>query len=209
MIVDLGIKRKGMLSDYVWYASYGSNLLRNRFHCYIQGGVPMGSSKIHIGCRDKSLPLQEKNIIINRELYFAKNKSSWGKGGVAFIKPEEDTGLFTFGKMYLITKEQFWDVVCQENDMEFNLEIKFDKVIENNQFQIFEKAWYDMIVFLGYEASWPVFTFTHHEFLNDELCPAHSLYMKSLTDGLRESYGLSSMETEIYFRNRGGYENTL
>ncbi len=195
-----------MVNDYVWYASYGSNLLQNRFHCYIRGGTPHGSIKNHIGCRDKSLPIQEKNIIINRELYFAKDESSWGSGGVAFIKPNEEKEQVTFGKMYLITKEQFLDIVCQENDLEYNLDIKFDKVIENNNLRVFEDSWYDEIVFLGYEASWPVFTFSHHKYLKDELSPAHSNYMKCLSDGLMEAYGLSELEAEIYFRNRGGYD---
>ncbi len=194
-----------MINDYIWYASYGSNLLKNRFHCYIQGGIPNGSVKNHIGCRDKSLPVQEKNIIINRKLYFAKQKSSWGRGGVAFIKPYKETDLVTYGKMYLITKEQFLDVVCQENDIEFELDIKFDKVIENNSFQIFEKAWYDQIEFLGYEASWPIFTFSNHKYMKDELCPAHPGYMECLTNGLIECYGISELEAEIYFRTRGGY----
>jgi hypothetical protein len=29
----------------VWYAGYGSNLLRRRFDCYIKGGKPEGSGK--------------------------------------------------------------------------------------------------------------------------------------------------------------------
>jgi hypothetical protein len=27
-------------NPFVWYAVYGSNLLRSRFDCYIQGGKP-------------------------------------------------------------------------------------------------------------------------------------------------------------------------
>ena len=73
-------------SDLVWYASYGSNLCEDRFLCYIKGGMPQGSKKMHLGCSDKTAPRATQNIIINRALYFAKEYSSWGKGGVAFIK---------------------------------------------------------------------------------------------------------------------------
>ncbi|MBL0236650.1 MAG: hypothetical protein IPQ02_08595 [Saprospiraceae bacterium] len=37
--------------DYIWYASYGSNLLEERFQCYIKGGMPKGSTKTYLGCR--------------------------------------------------------------------------------------------------------------------------------------------------------------
>src|SRR6185312_10705420 len=40
----------------VWYAGYGSNLLRRRFDCYIKGGKPEGSKKTYSGCRDKNDP---------------------------------------------------------------------------------------------------------------------------------------------------------
>ncbi|MGX1752144.1 hypothetical protein [Sphingobacterium sp. NPDC055346] len=59
-------------NDKVWYACYGSNLLKDRFYCYIQGGQPAGANTIYEGCTDKSLPIDEENIIINAELYFAK-----------------------------------------------------------------------------------------------------------------------------------------
>jgi len=38
----------------VWYAVYGSNLLRKRFDCYIQGGKPKGAAKDYPGCRDRA-----------------------------------------------------------------------------------------------------------------------------------------------------------
>lgn len=45
-----------MTPELVWYASYGANLLRERFMFYVQGGVLKGSDRQYPGCRDKSEP---------------------------------------------------------------------------------------------------------------------------------------------------------
>lgn len=108
---------ENMKKELVWYASYGSNLLRSRFMCYIRGGRPKSSSKGYRGCTDKSEPLKDKPVRIPHELYFSGRSSVWGGGGggVAFIKPTRASkGEFTLGRMYLITREQFTQVVRQE-----------------------------------------------------------------------------------------------
>ena len=53
-----------MSTNYVWYASYGSNINKDRFLCYIKGGQPMGSTKIERGCKDQTLPIDEQAFII-------------------------------------------------------------------------------------------------------------------------------------------------
>jgi hypothetical protein len=62
-------------TKHVWYASYGSNILESRFHCYILGGQPKGAKKTNPGpgCTDKTLPIAKEEVTINSELYFAKN----------------------------------------------------------------------------------------------------------------------------------------
>jgi|ADGO01.1.fsa_nt_gi hypothetical protein len=62
------------LNRYVWYASYGSNTLPGRFYYYIEGGLFPCNSILYEGCRDKSLPLDEKPITIPHSLYFAKHR---------------------------------------------------------------------------------------------------------------------------------------
>lgn len=98
-------------SNQIWYASYCSNLLAERFHCYIRGGCPKGSNKTYQGCRDKTLPIDNEEVYINSELYFAMKSSTWDNGGVGFIKVDFNPKPVTLGRMYLITKEQFIDVV--------------------------------------------------------------------------------------------------
>ena len=103
------------MKDLVWYASYGSNLKKSRFMCYIQGGNPEGTTKIYEGCNNKQPPRKDKSIIIPHELYFSKQSSTWENKGVAFITIKRNESSITYGRMYLITKQQFMEVVRQEN----------------------------------------------------------------------------------------------
>ena len=103
------------MEDLVWYASYGSNLLYDRFMCYINGGTPEGSSKRCEGCSDRTPPQDRKSITIPHELYFAENSRSWEGKGVAFVKSQRNENFQTLGRMYLITREQFVQIVRQEN----------------------------------------------------------------------------------------------
>lgn len=71
---------------HVWYASYGSNLLSERFMCYLRGGVPAGSRQCHAGCPDATPPTGEALIDLRRSVVFSGERSSWGVGGVAFVR---------------------------------------------------------------------------------------------------------------------------
>jgi hypothetical protein len=99
----------------VWYAGYGSNLLRARFDCYINGGTPAGSTRTYTGCRDKTPPRADRQVKLPHQLYFADRSEAWG-GAVAFISPTPSNAT-TFARMYLITYGQFNDVVRQENGL--------------------------------------------------------------------------------------------
>ena len=81
--------------DYLWYASYGSNLNYNRFMDYINS------------CDNTTAPIASKPVLINHKLYFANKSYLWENKGVAFIDPKEDKNEVTLGRMYLITKDQF------------------------------------------------------------------------------------------------------
>ena len=101
----------------VWYASYGSNLHRDRFLVYVKGGSPEGSSRWYRGCRDAEIPDEDIAIRIpGARPHFALTSRVWN-GGIAFIdtaKGETATGL---GRAYKVTREQFEDVVAQENGL--------------------------------------------------------------------------------------------
>ncbi|MCW3785679.1 hypothetical protein [Plebeiibacterium sediminum] len=189
-------------NDLVWYASYGSNLCEDRFLCYIKGGTPKGSVKMHSGCSDKTAPRAIQNIIINRALYFAKGYSSWGKGGVAFIKHEPNANEVTLGRMYLISYNQFIDVVKQENDYEGNLEIDFNEAQVRGSHVFLHNAWYGKLMYLGKESGYPIFTFTNERFLEEEINAPGSEYLETLKKGVKESYKITGKELQEYFNKR-------
>jgi len=187
----------------VWYVSYGSNLYRNRFMCYIQGGQPEGSEKVEKGCRDQTPPKADEKIELRFPLYFAKKRSKWGEGGVAFIDHEVHSDEKTIGRMYLITKEQFEDVVAQENN-EDTLTIHLQKVIDNGFQDINNGWWYGRIVFLGYKDGAPMFTFTNPVSMSDvSFYTPPTSYLKVISKGLEE-LGLSREEIVHYFKQCGG-----
>ncbi|WEG12347.1 hypothetical protein PU629_19975 [Pullulanibacillus sp. KACC 23026] len=177
--------------DYVWYASYGSNINHDRFLCYILGGTPEGSSKREIGCRDQSLPIEARNLIIKHPLYFTKEADKWQGKGVAFIDLESIPETNTYSRMYLITREQFIDVVRQENEQSGELELDLEAVIQNGS-HIFRKSWYGNVLYLGEEEGYPIFTFTSTEKMKkDELNPPSLEYLQTILKGIHKDMGIS------------------
>ena len=142
----------------VWYASYGSNLKRKRFMCYIKGGTPEGSARKCDGCfRDRSDPIESRPISLNFELYFAGQSKTWGNGGVAFIRDSSERGL-TLGRMYLITDEQFNDVVMQGNDKTpdgSRFVPAFNQLVSQSQSNLSDKLWYGKLLNIGSEGGCP------------------------------------------------------
>ena len=196
-----------MNNSYVWYASYGSNLYRKRFLCYIIGGSPEGSSKYNIGSRNKTHPIGDEQIIIPYSLYFAKRAMSWGNKGVAFIGLDKENK--TYGRMYLITEEQFMDVVCQENG-NINLSIDLNMVITNNSVVLKSDTWYGNILYLGSNNDYPIFTFTSPNSMNSEhFIPPSSEYLSVIIKGLKETYNFSDKEIANYLITKPGVENNF
>lgn len=187
----------------VWYVSYGSNLMEQRFHCYIKGGIPTGSTQAEIGCRDKTLPLQNRACVLPYSLYFTKDKSKWGKGGVAFIGHQEDLQEQTMARQYLITFDQFVDVVAQENQADAS-GLSFDELVEKGSVTL-DDGWYGRVVYLGMDEGYPKVTFTNPQELGSEpfVSPAHP-YTKTISNGLAE-LGFSAEEAVNYLRKKHGF----
>ena len=196
-------------TNYVWYASYGSNLLQERFSCYISGGTPRGAHRTYPGCTDTSAPIASKKIKINAELYFARRSKTWSGGGAAFLKPELDNNANTFGRMHLITVEQFIELVKQEIRLEGELSIDFNKAVKETILDLNRPdSWYNKLLFLGTEEGHPIFTFTNMEFLTKEINPPNEHYLKIIIEGLKEAHDLSPSEIEDYLRVKKGISGT-
>lgn len=188
--------------QYVWYASYGSNIHADRFLCYIKGGQPEGSAQVETGCNDPSLPVDESIFTIERPLYFAKKAARWESQGVAFIGLNKDNETPTYSKKYLITVEQFLDVVKQENNGA-NFEIDLNEVKRKGS-KIFDRhSWYGNILYLGEEKGFPIYTFTAPWDINDVdwKKPSHA-YLKTIIKGLNKDYSVE--EIYSYFQNKQG-----
>lgn len=197
-----------MNNSYIWYASYGSNLLEERFLCYIQGGTPVGAEKIYMGCRDNSLPIDKEEIYIKHELYFAKKSKTWNEGGVCFIDTHSDPKVLTLGKMYLITTEQFEDVVSQENGNQTKFLLNFEQAVINGS-DIFKKnSWYGNLIYLGEQRNYPIFTFTNGENIHLTNKPSYD-YLLTIIKGLKETYNLQSTEIVDYLYYKRGIVNNI
>ncbi|MBP1745315.1 MAG: hypothetical protein H6Q58_2293 [Firmicutes bacterium] len=152
-----------MDKKYVWYACYGSNLLKERFLLYIHGGDCRFNGKRYNGCSDKSLPLDDRPYNITHKMYFAKESRSWENQGVAFIEAKNSEETITLGRVYLITEGQFNDIHFQEG-----------------------KVWYDKILDVGTFDGIPVKTFTHSTKFAENL--PGTKYLDVVTKGLKETY---------------------
>ena len=172
--------------DYVWYASYGSNLLESRFHCYISGGTPEGSTKEEIGCTNPAVPLKVAPLTIPYEMYFSEYSHRWG-GGVAFINTVRDPSIRTYGKKYLITEEQFEQIVQQENN---NANMKIDlELAKKVHSYSFSDSWYGNILYLGEAEGYPIFTFTDNRDITEKkITPPSLAYLKNIYRGLIDLY---------------------
>jgi len=159
-----------MAMDYVWYAGYGSNLHKQRFLCYIEGGTPCFGKRRTEGCKDTTLPGKDRRKDIPYQLYFAlpqgqTTTGNWGEGGVAFIHPNKDDNAETHCRMWKITTEQYEEVKRQEG-----------------------RGWYNKEISLGTHDDIPIYTITNGVILGNIISPSEA-YVKTIALGLRETCG--------------------
>ena len=164
-------------------------MLEERFMCYIHGGVFKGNGFKEQGCHHQSPPLEDRNIRIKNELYFARKSPRWSEMGVGFITENQGSKAETFARMYLITKEQFEDVVKQENRLDVNstLTIDYEKLHEQGSQVLFENKFYGKLLCLGYEASHPIYTFTLPELPEAYEKPSEA-YLLSIMTGIQDNF---------------------
>jgi hypothetical protein len=182
--------------DKVYYVSYGSNLLTERFNTYIKGGYISGNNKNHIGCRDKAPPQNKIPLKIRGKIIMSGSSKHWG-GGYAFFNPRSNKDL-VLAAGYLITFQQFEDVTAQENNLHPG-QLKFNlQEIVKKGFLLLNHGAYNKIIFLGYYDGIPMLTFTSN--IVDELPQtiASKSYMKVIGKGIRETFTNSIRESEVF-----------
>lgn len=168
--------------DYVWYVSYGSNMLKERFLCYIKGGSYEGSAH-RKPCRDTTPPLAVKTVELPYDMYFGNISRSWEYRGVSFIDTSKKG--HALGVAYLITKEQLEHVSTEENGG--------TRPEESN-------GWYTDVIDLDTMNGFEVKTIT-----NDNLRQYNepsSSYLNTLHNGIRENWpSMSDQEIDDYLKN--------
>ncbi|XP_057988375.1 histone deacetylase 5 isoform X2 [Hevea brasiliensis] len=200
----------------IWHATFGLNMWKRRFLCYIQGGQVDGMGKRCSGSMDKNPPKEILWKTFSHRLFFGHESTrTWGSGGVAFLHPESSVDENTYMCMYQITLEQFNDVLFQENvssnEMDSPAFDLADLQSVTNQgsvsLEVFKKQWYHNVVYLGKEKDIPILTITCS--LSDvesfkskklPLCAPCNEYANTLIQGLVEGGQLSEEEASAYIK---------
>ncbi|GAV87962.1 Hist_deacetyl domain-containing protein [Cephalotus follicularis] len=153
----------------IWYATFGSNMWKSRFLCYIEGGQVEGMKRPFSGSMDKTLPKDTLWKTFPHRLFFGRESTlTWGPGGVAFLHPESNTQDKTYMCLYRITLEQFNDVLLQENVSSHDRSSPvFDLAALNSSaneksisLEALKRGWYHNVVYLGKEHDIPILTMT-------------------------------------------------
>ena len=167
--------------DYVWYVSYGSNMLYERFMCYIEGGSYAGS-RYHPPCDDTTPPLAVKAIEMPYGMYFGNRSGSWQGKGVSFLNVTEKGK--SLGVAYLITRDQFNHVVYREN---------------SGRLQDRSCGWYEDTIDLGVMDGFDVKTITN-TVLRDYNEPCED-YLETLFEGIAQNWPEMSDEEIMDYLN--------
>jgi hypothetical protein len=185
-----------LTSTLIWYVSYGSNLLASRFRTYLEGGQAPGRDFSQIGARDRRPWRDEAAVVLSHALFFAGDSQWWG-GGVAFVDPDK-SAVEVLGRAYLVTAEQFQDVMAQESGREVGSEVDVADALNGSRVVVGEGK-YDLVLGLGTMAGHPMLTFTTPiSPLEMALNPPGQDYSETIAAGLAESHGLNRAEADVY-----------
>jgi hypothetical protein len=191
--------------DLVWYASYGSNLSAARFRCYIEGGIPPGTMRPSRGARDRTPPRDDRPLDLPHRLYFAGHSKTWN-GSPCFIDTVESPATPTHARAYLITWEQFEDVVAQENGRSTSpIDLELGDLAAGSSIHLGPGRYENMICFDSLDEVSTV-TFTSPWTMSEAAQPGapSSSYLKMMITGLRESHAMSDDDLVAYLGSAPG-----
>ena len=175
-----GLKKIDSWKEYIWYVSYGSNMLEERFLCYIEGGCFEDGGSYNEPCQDTTAPLEKIAIDIPYDMYFGNYSGSWHGCGVSFLDTTQKG--HALGVAYLITLDQFEHVAAEENCGRF----------PNGQGE-----WYEDIIVLGEMDGIEMRTITNNK-MRDYNEPCEE-YLNTLKRGIRENWSeMSEEDIECY-----------
>ena len=184
----------------VWYASYGSNLARDRFLCYLQGGRPPGATRTYPGARDTTAPSDDRALTLPGEMFFAWESPTWG-GGIAFYDATA-TGS-TLARAYLVSEQQFADVAAQEMHREPGQDLDLTTVLAASRHDL-GPGRYESLHLVGDLDGHPVLTFTTPDPAVLQPNPPTQPYLSMIARGLSDTHGLGVDEITHYLAARPG-----
>jgi hypothetical protein len=187
------------LPEYVWYVGYGSNLDRERFICYIEGGTPPGTLVEYRGCSDPSGPSGEFTTVLDRQLQFAGISTVWA-GGICFLgKP----GGVVLARGWKVSVPQLIEVARQEGSRNAMPGHLLD-AIHCGSCDL-RGGKYGKITYLGDYSDAPAFCLESVYLRSDYRLPSHS-YISLMVRGLREGFALSDDQVVDYLESACGME---
>lgn len=211
----------------VMYASYGSNLHRDRFMTYLHGGSPEGSRRVYPGCTDPSDPEDDIPIRFHGgyRAHFALSSSVW-HGGIAFMdRTEDDEQATALGRAYKLPIRTFDEVVHFENGgytAKTAQSVPLDEVLADGR-SVTGPGSYQTLLHIGDYNGMPVLTFTApfsaHEALTEtgrinrgkvslpvRTNKPSAAYCRMIGNGLQETFGMSEVQAADYLRGMPGAE---
>ncbi len=173
----------------VWYVAYGSNLCLDRFRCYLAGGTPAGGMRRYDGCRDPRDPVATVGLHAPGDLVFSGRSTVWG-GGMAFYDERPPGQVACRG--YLVTVDQFADVVAQE--MRRPPGGAFARglataVAGGGPVTALGSGRYETLADVGVMDGVPMLTFTCGDPGGLEPVAPSAAYLRCIATGLREAHG--------------------
>ncbi len=156
-------------TDYVWYVSYGSNMLFERFRTYIEGGICRFNGKTYQPCQDTTLPEVSRPVEIPYDMYYSNyDMGSWENSSVCFLdvlRPGK-----AYGRAYLIKKSQLKEIHKKEGN---------------------GAAWYPDRIPLDSIDGIPAYTFSNQETrVKESFSKVSHAYAYVLFEGIKETYPL-------------------
>lgn len=166
----------------VWYVSYGSNMLKERFDCYIKGGKCRFNGRKYRGCTNKEESKKSVSLTLPYNMYYGNNSGSWHDSAVSFLDVSKPG--FAYARAWLVAEDQLDGIHKQEGK-------GFD--------------WYPDLYQLEDIDGIPAYTFTN-EFKRDPkaFSDIKACYAGVLAEGLKESFPeLTDEQIQEYLENCG------
>lgn len=169
--------------EYVWYVSYGSNMLEERLGCYIKGGYCSQNGREYSPCTDTSMPEENRSITLPYDMYYSNyDRGAWPNSAVCFLDLSKPG--MSYGRAYKIKKTQLREIHRKEGK---------------------GRNWYPECISLGYMDGLPVYTFAGYQVKNKEkFHMVSSEYALVLFQGMKETYPeMSDTDIIAYLRKCG------